>query len=187
MNRRARSLAVAAAIGLIALSLMSGVASADDGGSKGAPKSLTHRFPLGSHTLSHTKTAPAARSATTPRAGPATTPRVGPATTPSGGAATTPRAAPTTTPHRHATAPTTGKHSHGGIPSLALLVLIPVLIVLAVVGSVVRFLRSPNGARWADLDQDEVEREPPSLPVRRRDREPPPLPIRGPGHSQRGD
>jgi hypothetical protein len=66
MKRRAVRLALATAIGLITLSLLAGAAAGHSGGSNGAPKSLTHHFPLGTQTLSHTRSAPAHGPATTP-------------------------------------------------------------------------------------------------------------------------
>jgi hypothetical protein len=193
MKRRACSLAVAAAIGLLTLSLLGGAAAGDSGGSSGAPPSLTHHFPLGTQTLSPAKTAPARGAATTPGAAPSTTPSGSPATTPQRNSATPPRGAPATTLHRHGATPATGKRTHGGILGVALLAVIPALIVLALLGRVlVRRSRrtgsrdhagdgdralvpapdgATGGARWGFVDKEDVE--PPSLPVR----EPASLPV----------
>jgi hypothetical protein len=176
--RRSSRLALAAAIGLIALSSQTGAAAADSGGSNGAPKSLTHHFPLGSQTLSHTQTA----------RGAATTPQHAPTTTPQRGSTATP-AAPRTTP----AAPQHGSH---GTSSALFLLVIPVLIVAALLIRAVRrrgrrdrprarvrgrrparWTRSDSsGARWAYQNTDEVDRQAPPLPVRKRP--PPPLPVR---------
>jgi tetratricopeptide (TPR) repeat protein len=102
MKRRAVRLALAAAIGLITLSLLAGAAAGHSGGSTGPAGPLTHRFPLGTQTLSHTTSAPAR--------GPATTPH----------RRSTP--APATTPHRSTPAPATHKSgAHGGIPGAILI------------------------------------------------------------------
>ena len=168
MRRRAFSWALAAVIGLIAVSLLSAAAVADSGGSSGAPKSLTHHFPLGSHTLSRTRTAAAGGSA-------ATTGRAAP-TTAHGGS--------TATPHQPRTQPVRRSGGHGINPILLALV-IPLLVVVALLGRVAirksrrtvrprpsrrppRLTRSTAGARWAYLDTDDVERKPPPLPLRRR-------------------
>lgn len=168
MRRRAFSWALAAVIGLIAVSLLSAAAVADGGGSGGAPKSLTHHFPLGSQTLSRTNTAGAGGSATaTGRAAP---------TTAHGGS--------TATPHRPRTQAVRGSGGHGISPILLALV-IPLLVVVALLGRVairksrrtvrprpsrrpLRLTRSTAGARWAYVDKDDVDRKPPPLPLRRR-------------------
>jgi hypothetical protein len=156
VRRPAVSWALAAAIGLIALSLMSGAAIASSSGPTGAPKSLTHHFPLGTQTLSRTNTAPAGGSATARRS--------------------------TGSPHRRRTQPERrlGGHSVG---SILVLLVIPVLVVVALLSRVairksrrtvprvkrrpLRLTRSTAGARWAYVDKDDVERKPPPLPLRR--------------------
>jgi hypothetical protein len=167
MRRRAFSWALAALLGVIAVSLLSGPAAADGGGSSGAPKSLTHRFPLGSHTLSRTNTAPV------------------------GGAATTPHQAAPTTPHGASTAhqrripQLVRKSGRYPLSSILLALVIPLLVVVALLSRVAirksrrtvrrrsrrrtpRLTRSAAGARWADVDEDDLERKPPPLPLGRR-------------------
>jgi hypothetical protein len=105
MKRRAPSLALAAAIGLIALLFLSQAAAGDSGGSAGP---LIHQFPLGTQTLSRSTTAAA------------------------GGSTTTSHGVPATTLHRPATAaPATHKRTRTGIPTLAVLALIGALIAVA--------------------------------------------------------
>jgi hypothetical protein len=105
MRRLMLGLARVAAIGLISLPFLFG-AAADD--SVGSTAPLTHHFPLGGHTLSRSTTAAA------------------------GGSTTTSREASATTPHRPvASAPATHRSTHTGIPSPALLALIPILIAVA--------------------------------------------------------
>jgi hypothetical protein len=141
MKQRALSLALAVAIGLIALSLLGGAAAGDSGGSRAAPKSLTNRFPLGSHTLSSTKTAPARGSAKTPHPGsaaagnrrPATTRKPQSATTRKPRSTTTARRASATTPPRSTPTPVPTAHrsgAHGGVPA-AILIGIGAVLVLA--------------------------------------------------------
>jgi hypothetical protein len=158
MRRRTYNLALAAVIGLIALSLLSGAAAADSGGSTGAPKSLTHHFPLGTQTLSPTKTA----------GGSTTSPHRATPTAPRGGSAATPR-----------------KHGADGVGSVLFLLAIPVVIAVALLSRAaihnsrrkarrssrrpIGWTRSAAGARWAYVDKDEVERTAPPLPVRQRD------------------
>ena len=209
MKRRACSLALAAAIGLLALSLLGGAAAGDSGGSTGAPPVLTHRFPLGTHTLSHTKTAPARGAAAS------TTPSGGSTTTSQRNSATTPRGAPATTSHRHGAAPVTTTRTHGGVPGVALLAVIPALIILALLGRVLvrRSHRTrsrnragggdralvpapaPDGARERARDRirrdDQTARPDPAAPpdqpggarwgfVDKEEVEPPSLPVREP-------
>ena len=125
MKQRALSLALAVAIGLVALSLLGGAAAGDSGGSQGAPKSLTHRFPLGSHTLSRTTTAPARGSAKTPHPGSAATRNHRSATTHTPRSATTQKPAPrqrrSATPRQRATpqSATTRKPGSATTPSRA--------------------------------------------------------------------
>jgi hypothetical protein len=171
MSRRAARLALAAVIGLIALSLLTGAAAGDGGGSNGAPKSLTHHFPLGSQSLSRTKTAPAGGSATTRR-------RTLPTRRHGGSAAT---------PHQHRRRQPAHRQGGHGVSAVLFLLVIPVLIVAALVARVAirrsrrtarrhargrgrpyRPTRSTSHARWAYVDKDEIERQAPSLPVRRR-------------------
>jgi hypothetical protein len=131
MKRRAPSLALAAAIGLIALLLLSQAAAGESGGS--GP--LTHQFPLGTQTLSRSTTAAAGRSTTTSPGVSATTPHR-PAT-----------AAPTT--HKP-TAPATHKRTGTGIPTRAVLALIGALIAVALLTlAVIRSSRRrvPRGRR----------------------------------------
>jgi hypothetical protein len=152
MRRRAFSWALAAVIGLIAVSLLSGAAAvADSGGSSGAPKSLTHHFPLGSHTLSRTKTAAAGGSATPHR--------------------------PRTQPVRRS-----GGHGISPILLALVIPLLVVVALLGRVAirksrrtvrprpgrRPLRSTRSTAGARWAYVDKDDVDRKPPPLPLRRR-------------------
>jgi HAMP domain-containing protein len=172
MKRRAVRLALAAAIGLITLSLLAGAAAGHSGGSTGPAGPLTHRFPLGTQTLSHTTSAPAR----------------GPATTPHRRSAPTPRGASAAASHRRGTAQAVHKHGAHGAGSLLFLLALPVLIVVALLSRrAIRRSRRPvpprarvrhraaritpstlPGARWAFEDKDELERMPPSLPIRPR-------------------
>jgi len=131
MKRRAPSLALAAAIGLIAVSLLSQAAAGDSGGS--GP--LTHQFPLGTQTLSRSTTAASGGSTTTSPGVSATTPHR-PAT-----------AAPAT--HKR-TAPAAHKRTGTGIPTRAVLALIVALIAVALLTlAVIRSSRRrvPRGRR----------------------------------------
>jgi hypothetical protein len=171
MKRRASRLALAAAIGLIALSLLGQAAVGDSGGSHGAPKSLTHHFPLGTQTLSHTTTASTRGSATTPN----------------GASATTPHRGSTATPHRARTTPAARRHDGHGTSSALFLLVVPVVVVGALLirrsratgprhrdrprarRRPARSTRSTTHARWAYEDVDEFEHKPPPLPLRRRE------------------
>jgi hypothetical protein len=168
MKRRAFSRALAVVIGLIAVSLPTTAAAADNGGSASAPKSLTHHFPLGSKTLSRTKTVSGGGSAPARHRATPTTPRAGSTATPQG-----PRTQPVRRPGGHT------------VSSILLALVIPVLILVAILSRaairrsrrtvqpgasrrLLRLSRSTAGARWAEVDTDDVERKPPPLPLRRR-------------------
>jgi hypothetical protein len=128
MKRRAPRLALAAAIGLIALLLLSQTAAGDSGGT--GP--LTHQFPLGTQTLSRSTTAAGGGSTTTSPGASATTPPR-PATaapaTPKPAASATPKPA-ASAPHKPP-APATHKRTGTGIPTRAVLALIVALIAVA--------------------------------------------------------
>lgn len=170
MRSRAFSLPVAAAIGLIALWFLTGFAAAAGGGTTGPAGPLTHRFPLGTQTLSQTKTAPAGGSATPQHRH----------------SATTPRQVSTTASHRHRAAQTVPKHGAHSAGSLLFLLALPVLIIVALLSRMaIRRSRRPAppparvrqrparvthatlpAARWAFEDREELERKAPSLPIR---------------------
>ena len=167
MRRLATTLTLAAVTGLIVLSLLGGAASGDSGAADGAPKALTHHFPLGTQTLSHSKTAPSHGSTTGTR-------RVTPTT-------------PGATAHRSRASQPARRHGGHGFSPVLFLLAIPVLIGAALLGRVAirdsrrgsrrraharptpaRSTRLTAHSRWAYEDADERERTAPPLPVRPR-------------------